>query len=65
METKLIELYLLIYRLYNNQLVLKQQRLSNNHQPLFSDEELLTMYIFGHLQSHATGRRISDYIQQH
>jgi IS5 family transposase len=64
-ETKLIELYLLICRLYDNQPVLKQQRLSNNHQPLFSDEELLTMYIFGHLQGHTTGRRIYDYIQDH
>ncbi len=65
METKLIELYLLICRLYATQPVLKQQRLSNNHQPLFSDEELLTMYIFGHLQGHTTGRCIYDYIQHH
>lgn len=65
METKLIELYLLICRLYDNQPVLKQQRLSNNHQPLFSDEELLTMYLFGHLQGHTTGRRIYDYSQNH
>lgn len=65
METKLIELYLLICHLYDTKPVLKQQRLSNNHQPLFSDEELLTMYIFGHLQGHTTGRRIHDYIGNH
>ncbi len=65
METKLIELYLLICRLYDNQPVLKQQRLSNNHQPLFSDEELLTMYLFGHLQGLTTQRRIYDYIHHH
>jgi IS5 family transposase len=64
-ETKLIELYLLICRLYDSQPVLKQQRLSNNHQPLFSDEELLTMYIFGHLQGHTTQRRIYDYTRHH
>jgi IS5 family transposase len=64
-ETKLIELYLLICRLYDTKPVLKQQRLSNNHQPLFSDEELLTIYIFGHLQGHTTGRRIYDYIHHH
>jgi len=64
-ETKLIELYLLICRLYDNQPVLKQQRLSNNHQPLFSDEELLTMYLFGHLQGLTTQRRIYDYISHH
>jgi hypothetical protein len=64
-ETKLIELYLLICRLYDTKPVLKQQRLSNNHQPLFADEELLTIYMFGHLQGHTTGRRIYDYILNH
>jgi IS5 family transposase len=64
-ENKLIALYLLICRLYDNQPVLKQQRLSNNHQPLFSDEELLTMYLFGHLQGLTTQRRIYDYMRHH
>jgi IS5 family transposase len=64
-ETKLIELYLLICRLYDTQPVLKQQRLSNNHMPLFTDEELLTIYMFGHLQGQTTGRRIYDYIRNH
>jgi IS5 family transposase len=64
-ENKLIELYLLICHLYDNQPVLKQQRLSNNHQPRFSDEELLTMYLFGHLQGLTTQRRIYDYMQNH
>ena len=65
METKLIELYLLICRLYDTQPVLKQQRLSNNHEPLFSDEELLTVYLFGHMQGLTTQRRIYDYIRHH
>ena len=65
METKLIELYLLICRLYDTRPILKQQRLSNNHQPLVSDEELLTIYIFGHLQGQTTGRRIYDYVHNH
>jgi IS5 family transposase len=64
-ETKLIELYLLICRLYDTQPVLKQQRLSNNHEPLFSDEELLTIYLFGHIQGLTTQRRIYDYIHHH
>ncbi len=65
MENKLIELYLLICRLYDTQPVLKQQRLSNNHQPLFSDEELLTIYLFGHIQGLTAQRRIYDYIRNH
>jgi Transposase DDE domain len=64
-ETKLIELYLLICHLYDTKPVLKQQRLSNNHQLLCSDEELLTIYMFGHLQGHTSGRRIYDYIRNH
>jgi IS5 family transposase len=64
-ETKLIKLYLLICHLYDTKPLLKQQRLSNNHQPLFSDEELLTIYMFGHLQGQTTGRRIYDYIRNH
>ena len=65
METKLIELYLLICRLYDTRPVLKQQRLSNNHRPLFTDEELLTIYLFGHMQGLTTQRRIYDYTRQH
>lgn len=65
METLLIELYLLICRLYDTQPVLKQQRLSNNHEPLFTDEELLTIYLFGHMQGFTTQRRIYDYIRRH
>lgn len=51
--------------LYDTKPVLQQQRLSNNHQPLFSDEELLTVYLFGHLQGFTTQRRIYDYIHNH
>lgn len=65
METKLIELYLLICRLYDNHSVLKEQRLSNNHKALFTDEELMTMYIFGHLQGFSTQRQIYDYFSNH
>lgn len=65
MEPLLIELDLLICRLYDTQPVLKQQRLSNNHEPLFSDEELLTIYLFGHMQGLTTQRRIYEYIRNH
>ncbi|MGB8510892.1 MAG: hypothetical protein WCD76_21140 [Pyrinomonadaceae bacterium] len=64
MENKLIELYLLICRLYDTEAVLKHQRLSN-FKPTFTDEELLTMYIFGHLQGHTTHRRLYDYVVAH
>lgn len=64
METKLIELFLLICDFYDKQTVLKHQRLSN-FKPRFTDQELLTMFIFGHLQGFTSQRRIYDYFARH
>jgi hypothetical protein len=63
-ETQLIELFLLICDFYDKQTVLKQQRLSN-FKPRFTDQELLTMYVFGHLQGLTTQRRIYGYFAAH
>jgi hypothetical protein len=63
-EVLIIELYLLICNIYDKQTVLKQQRLSN-FKPRFTDQELLTMYLFGHLQGHTSQRRIYDYFADH
>ena len=65
MEHELINLFLLVCSFYDNHPVLKEQRLSNNQEPLFSDQELLTMYIFGHLHGHTQQRRIYDYFSNH
>ncbi len=48
MENQLIQLYLLVCQIYDNQSCLKSQRLSN-FKPVFSDQELITIYLFGHL----------------
>ncbi|MFL6215631.1 MAG: hypothetical protein ACJ74J_17245, partial [Blastocatellia bacterium] len=64
METNLIELYLLICDFYDKQPLLNQQRLSN-FKPLFTDQELLTMYLFGHLQGLTSQRRIYNYFAAH
>jgi len=63
-ETQLIELFLLICDFYDNQPVLKHQRLSN-FKPRFTDQELLTMFIFGHLQGFTSQRCIYDYFARH
>ena len=39
--------------------------MSNNHRPRFTDQELMTVYLFGHLRSHFTQRRIYDYAAGH
>ncbi len=64
MEQQLIELYLLVCDFYDNQPGLKYQRLSN-FRPRCTDEELLTMYLFGHLQGFNQQRRIYEYVRRH
>lgn len=64
MEHELIELYLLVCDFYNNQPGLKYQRLSN-FKPRCTDQELLTMHLFGHLQGLQQQRRIYEYVRRH
>ena len=64
MEQQLIALYLHVCRAYDNQPDLKYQRLSN-FRPRFTDEELLTIYLFGHMQGFYQQRRIYDYACRH
>jgi Transposase DDE domain. len=63
-ETQLIELYLLICTFYDSQPILNQQRLSN-FKPRFTDQELLTIYLFGHLQGFTNQRHIYRYFAAH
>jgi len=63
-EQQLIALYLRVCRAYDNQPDLKYQRLSN-FRPRFTDEELLTVYLFGHMQGFYQQRRIYDYTRRH
>ncbi len=64
MEQQLIALYLHVCRAYDNEPGLKYQRLSN-FRPAFTDEELLTVYLFGHMQGLSQQRRIYDYVRGH
>jgi hypothetical protein len=48
MENQLIQLYLLVCQIYDNPSSLKSQRLSN-FKPRFTDQEFVTVYLFGHL----------------
>jgi hypothetical protein len=63
-EQQLIELYLLVCAFYDNQPGLKYQRLSN-FKPRCTDQELLTIYLFGHFQGFSQQRRIYQYVRQH
>ena len=50
MENQLIQLYLLVCHIYDTRSETCFQRLSNNSEPRFTDQELATVYVFGHLQ---------------
>jgi hypothetical protein len=50
MENQLIQLYVLVCHVYDTQSETCFQRLSNNSNPRFTDQELVTIYLFGHLQ---------------
>lgn len=64
MEQQLIELYPQVCAVYDKRPDLKYQRLSN-FKPRCTDEELLTLYIFGHMQGFSAQRRIYQYVRQH
>lgn len=48
MKNQLIQLYVLVCQIYDSQSCLKYQRASN-FKPRFTDQELITIYLFGHL----------------
>ncbi len=64
MQLQLIELYLLVCHLYDTQPVLQHQRL-RRVTPHFTDQELVTIYLFSHLQGFFTMRHSYDHICQH
>jgi hypothetical protein len=64
MKNQLIQIYLLVCDIYNNRSSLKYQRLSN-FKPKFSDEEIITIYLFGQLNGKFKHRQICHFIQDY
>lgn len=64
-QDTLIGLYLYICHHYQNHLCLLAHRLSNNNQPTFTDEEVLTIYLFGIIKQHRTIQAIYTYVTDH
>ncbi len=50
---------------YQRRLCVEGRRLSNNHAPAFSDEEVLTVYLFGLMQQRRTLTDIYAYARDH
>jgi hypothetical protein len=64
MDNQLIQIYLLVCQIYDSQSSLKYQRLSN-FKPVFSDQEIITVYLFGQLNEKFNHRQIYDFIKQY
>jgi hypothetical protein len=65
-EYTLVRIYLFVCRHYRQSgLWALAQRQSNNSDPAFTDEEVLTMYLFGIIKHRKTIREIYDYIGDH
>ena len=64
-QDTLIQLYLYICHHYQGHLWVLAQRLSNNDQPTLTDEEVLTIYLFGIVRKHRTIQDIYHYTKDH
>lgn len=62
----LIRVYLFVCRRYSGRgLCAACQRQSNNSNPDFTDEEVLTIYLFGLLRKRDTIKGIHEYAEDH
>lgn len=64
-QTKLITIYVRMSGFLQTYRRKELIRLSANDTPLFTDEELLTVYLFGRLQGHSTLQSIHSYTLDH
>ena len=61
----LVRIYLFICSRYRNGLAAVAQRQSNNADPDFTDEEVLTVYVFGLIKKRTTISEIHQYAEDH
>lgn len=64
MKNQVIQIYLLVCQLYHNQSSLKYQR-DSNFKPVFTDEEIITVYLFGQLNEKFNHRQIHGFIREY
>ena len=62
MNILLIKLYLLVCQTYDTHSDTCFQRLSNNSQPEFTDQEIVTIYLFGHFNGKFEKKAIHQFI---
>src|SRR5215213_6505211 len=64
MKNQVIQIYLLICQLYDSHSSLKYQR-DSNFKPVFTDEEIITVYLFGQLNEKFNHRQIHQFIREY
>ena len=65
LQYTLIRIYLFVCQHYQGRLAATAQRQSNNDQPDFTDEEVLTIYLFGLFKNRETVSDIHQYAEDH
>lgn len=65
MENQLIQLYLLVCHIYDTRSETCFQRLSNNSEPRFTDQELVAIYLFAHLNGKFEKKAMHRFIKQY
>ena len=65
MENQLIQLYLLVCHIYDTRSETCFQRLSNNSEPRFTDQELVAIYLFAHLNGKFEKKAMHRFIDQY
>ena len=62
MENQLIELYLFVCQIYDTRSETCFQRQSNNRKPRFTDQELVCIWFFGHLNDKFNKHQIYNFV---
>lgn len=61
----LVKTYVFVCEGFKEELYIAAARMSNNDQPSFTDEELITIYLFGIMQGHFQMKAIYNYTRNH
>lgn len=65
MENTLIQIYLFVCHTYDTSSNSCFQRLSNNRQPEFTDQELITIWLFAHLNDKFRKKQMHAFIKHY
>ena len=65
MENQLIQIYLFVCQIYDTYSETCVQRASNNSEPLFTDQELITIWLFAHLNGFSQKKQMHSFIKHY